>query len=847
MKTIRTVISILSLCIAVQACRKEPAPGPDVKGEVILTLTAPDALSLNFVSGSKALVNGTAVEVVSQNGRTMVGVEKSSDGRYEVIYPYEAYSRTRKYFVLPPAQFACSNGTASAAFTPLAGSVTTSSAAADIKLEALAAQLAVNMKDAVSLASIRVEDPDGAPLSGTFSYDSSSSALIPDKNHPAIEWTVLNLNDDGSGTRGETFRICIPAGSYPHGLVVRATTSDHRCCSVSTEPLRLKAGESSSVTIDFSKSADILFEEHFDLLAWGGDPVEGTAGYGPTPGETNVAAASCTGLEAAYFPKEPSVAGTDYFDLTTYDRSQRESPTLKVSRSLLANMGLLQWERLFYVRAYQGFIGCDSSAEHANRPVIRLPRCLKDFRTVEISMNICTEPGFACDLESENYNGVIKSLTIDGRAVDVDCHSSTVLSQAASRYHDRIIIPRDMIGDGEWHTIKMVYSPFTGSDCFRILPTVVRGVKNCLFLDDVVIRATASPVNEYIASTPVTVPTTQKGSKGEKASDIRLQPSYCTGINSETIYSTCADMGMDWMCGGLPSDESQWETVVSQALAFRAKYGDAAKIWCSHLPYGNRGTARNRDLCVPDPDLHKASVNFYKRAIRAIAPMKPANVLIHCNQTLLPESVDGSSLDMMIQSLVEIVPVSDSIGAHIVVENMSWGVGSDVTDLCHAVDEANRIARPKYDIRIGMDPGHANLYLNTVGNRGTIVDWLREAGTRIGQLHVNGNRGTKVKVSGTTVSAVDDHLFPGYDGGYFNDAGTKYTSYFDLAGRNHLWGSFYKVLVEECLYRGPFNYESSTHNHFGEVNGELRYDHIVSPQTVADNFHNYILKEYLDL
>ena len=230
-----------------------------------------------------------------------------------------------------------------------------------------------------------------------------------------------------------------------------------------------------------------------------------------------------------------------------------------------------------------------------------------------------------------------------------------------------------MVSDGEWHTLTFRYAAFGSDANFRITPTMVRNVKNCFWIDDIVVREVSCEGNDFVKNCKMVSPVTQKGNPSEDVSNIRLQPSFCTSINNSSIYSVCPSFGMDWMCGGLPSDESQWKSHVAEALSYRETYGPAAKIWCSHLPYGARGAIRNRDLCVPDEALRRQSVEFFKRAIRAIAPMRPANVLVHCNQTLLFN--DGSSVESLVKSLAEIVPVADSIGAHLVVENMAYGVG----------------------------------------------------------------------------------------------------------------------------------------------------------------------------
>ena len=229
---------------------------------------------------------------------------------------------------------------------------------------------------------------------------------------------------------------------------------------------------------------------------------------------------------------------------------------------------------------------------------------------------------------------------------------------------------------------------------------------------------------------------------------------------------------------------------------------------------------RNRDLCAAGAD-RAASVAFFTRAIRAVAPLKPKNVLVHCNQTLA--FGDGSSAASLALSLHELQTVADEIGAHVCVENMSYGVGADAAVLAAAVDEANALGSHRYEVRIAFDTGHANLYLTREQPGKTVVDWLRTAGARIGQLHIHGNRGWNGRIN-------DDHLMPGYAGRL---------GYADAIGRAGLWGEFYHTLLAECRYRGPFTYEISTRT-FGTVAGEERSDNVSAPWTIAHNYDTYL-------
>lgn len=126
----------------------------------------------------------------------------------------------------------------------------------------------------------------------------------------------------------------------------------------------------------------------------------------------------------------------------------------------------------------------------------------------------------------------------------------------------------------------------------------------------------------------------------------------------------------------------------------------------------------------------------------------------------------------------------------------------DAAVLAAAVDEANAMGSHRHEVRIAFDTGHANLYLTREQPGKTVLDWLRTAGARIGQLHIHGNRGWNGRIN-------DDHLMPGYAGRL---------GYADAIGRAGLWGEFYHALLAECRYRGPFTYEIASRT-FGTVAG----------------------------
>ena len=301
-------------------------------------------------------------------------------------------------------------------------------------------------------------------------------------------------------------------------------------------------------------------------------------------------------------------------------------------------------------------------------------------------------------------------------AVEVDVATGTDISQSVQGVtRTAVLLRAAKLTSGVWHQVRMSFGAVAAGSAFRFMPTVIRDVKNCFWIDDVEVCRTGRYAH---AGDCVTVePTTERAAAGEDVSRLRLRPSAVLSMANETTYTVTPGYGMTWICPSLSSDESVWTRDI--AFAEKQLAANGCKVWCIHLPYGSTTAARNRDLCAAGAD-RAASVAFFTRAIRAVAPLKPKNVLVHCNQTLA--FGDGSSAASLALSLHELQTVADEIGAHVCVENMSYGVGADAAVLAAAVDEANALGSHRYEVRIAFDTGHANLYLTREQPGKTVVD-----------------------------------------------------------------------------------------------------------------------------
>lgn len=835
MRTIRhSICVLLALPLLLGGCGKDGAgsgeePLPPVGGEVTLRLKALSGESgprWDWTGEQRALVNGVACPVgFDADGVPVVGVDASSDGLYTVYFPADAYSRVKQAFVLPPAQFPASDGNLQAVACPMYGTVRTTARVGEVTLSPLCGVVRISLAGSARIASVRVEDRAAGAVSGVFPFDPASPKISRDSDPGNVAWVVLDCAGTGGGvpltSSGTEFCVAVPEGDYAAGLRIRVTDCDHRSATYDIPgPCTVTAGGVKALaSLNYAPDPDLLFAEHFDNCVWGCDYVGETSGYGVGAGSSVPSPATSAGTEAAYVAKSAGTPGSVLFEISDYNAAPAASSMLAVRRDYLRNRGLYDWQRLFYASEYRGCLCGGDVGNYGNRGILVTP-CMAhadESCCAELAFRICLERGMASDVACMAESGVLLGCTIDGVPVDVDVATGADISQSVQGVtRTAVMLRAAKLTHGVWHEVRMSFGAVAAGSSFRFMPTVVRNARNCFWIDDVEVRRTARYPHsgDYVTVEP----TTERGAAGEDVSRLRLRPSAVLSMANETTYTTTPGYGMTWICPSLSSDESAWAQDIPAAEKLLA--ANNCKVWCIHLPYGSTTAVRNRDLCATGAD-RTASVAFFTKAIRAVAPLKPKNVLVHCNQTLA--FGDGSSAASLALSLHELQVVADGIGAHVCVENMSYGVGADAAVLAAAVDEANAMGSHRYEVRIAFDTGHANLYLTREQPGKTVVDWLRTAGTRIGQLHIHGNRGWNGRIN-------DDHLMPGYAGRL---------GYSDAIGKAGLWGEFYHVLLAECRYRGPFTYEISSRS-FGTVAGEERYDNVSAPWTIAHNYDTYM-------
>ena len=872
---LRLTLQIVALfALLLTSCSEDPTTdnggnvgnggnGP-AEGQITLYLSDKGFQNVEWESGEALTINRKTYYVEKANGKAVVYVDSSDNGTYEAFYPTALYDRADKTFTLPFAQF-YREGTIGENSLPMYGICKEGN---QLNMTAVCALLQLTVTGSEQITSVYVEDLSNGAIAGECKFSTSTLQLsAPKDSAPSSNWLTLNCAGKEKGgaqlsAAGTQFNIVIPAGSYSAGIKVRISDRNRKMVekvfSVSKE---VKGGEVLNLGIlEYAPDENLLYAQHFDNCTWGGDIVAGKKGLGRGNTATDVPSATSTGLESAICVKDSTTPGAAHVTTSDYINYTYNSSGLTLAKAYMRNRGLDDWRLLYMVQEYKGYLCGGDPAGHTNRGIVRFPFVSSLGSTpciAEISFRICLEGGYSGHIQLQGVSDTDGDMVIggsglvplnywvDGQELDIAPTTSKRISQA-SPTRTIIYINATDFTPGKWHDVKLKVGGFSSTTTLRFYPSIVRNDNNIYYLDDLVIRRIPYDYSE--ADYTIVEPTTELGDENEDVSRLRLRVGTTGSLTNDALFSGSAALGYTYISPGFGSKENavevydKWVASAKTGAELARKHN--RKIWCMHLPYGNQTEERYYDLCTPDEKQLDSVISYFSLMIRASRELQPKYLLIHCNQTL--QFNDGSSAESMAKALYELQLVADEVGTQIAVENMSHGVGADSKTLSECVDKANAMTSKgalKRPVKIAVDVGHANIYLSIVKNRGNVVDWIRECGTRIGALHMHDNRGqdndpTKRKYN-------DDHLNPGYPktGAYY-----KSNKAYGSIGERDLWGEFYYTLLKDCRYRGPFDYELSSRS-FGSVTtilgeSEERYDQINSPWHCAYIYDTYLYPAY---
>ena len=876
-----------------------PITEGNYEGLVMLKLSHHGISELTSWSSNDAItINNRSYYVnFTDEGEAVVYVQPDNNNSYSAVFPSKLYDRVGRKFTLPFTQFYNpeDNG---GSYLPATGAAN-KDGVLEFTTECIVAK--VTLAGDVTLRSIRLENRGEKSLAGVFSANRIES-LDNDGALNSRGVTVNCYESDNAmlSSAGTPFYIALPSGNYAQGLTLRVSDTNNRFQEFEIKPFQSEGGKLVDFgTFAYQPDPNIIYANHFDNMTWGGDIVGGKKGLGLGSPSTDPAPGNSKGSEAALYAKDATTAGSVLFDKSNYDChgfsyvQAKDASTLAVGKEYLANRGLTNWWCLYYGAEFNGYIGSGDNTI-TNRAILAIPR-IKEFEgnsgAAEISFDLAMLEGAECNMRVRILEGILEKLTIDGEEVDIDHRTSKIRAFGGSTgghdTHPFLIIDKEYFGDSKWHKVTMRLAAITSETTISLYPLEVRNCNNRYFLDNIVIRKIGYRYNDVV----YVAPTTEHGSPSDDISKMHLQVGSTGGALGETattldnLYRFAKSFGHTYISPGFGSvdqndpeafDDEKWLAIANNSK----RVYDAAglKVWCMHLPYGYQGTSTYGDyfnICSTDEAKRQTAVALLKRIVAAASPLKAKYLLIHCNQHLLyPDTQEGieAEITAMAKSLYELQLYAESKGTStIVVENMSWGVGSKASELASAVDQANAMTTNgalKRQVRVAMDTGHATaamMYANRNGKvtDANIVEWVKTIGPRLGATHIQGNRGANTSVAPYKYSVIhDDHMFPGTEGykasypsSYTNDGNTacsaSKTYFYDNNARNNLWGEFYKAMLKDCRYRGVFDYEASglAIATVKDLEG-LTFKRTLNPKSLARvnyNFDHYIYDEYRKL
>ncbi len=322
-------------------------------------------------------------------------------------------------------------------------------------------------------------------------------------------------------------------------------------------------------------------------------------------------------------------------------------------------------------------------------------------------------------------------------------------------------------------------------------------------------------------------PTTNPGSENENIGALKLTPGKLISIKSIN-ENNCkrlikAGLYVDVMLSDADvfgiTDEKLESMFKSAGNALDAT---GAPIWGVHLPYKNNVAIDSKTAST----IETAYNNHVKMIELCLKYLKPKHLVIHPGNTSV--YVGQADYDVRFKavqnSLVRIQAKLDELNSQygtkavLCVENCARKVAFDAPSMLDLLS-----AKGLEKTMICFDAGHAIVPLNgeyvnddssrSLKKTGDAAAMLKEMGTRVRTLHIHQNKGKK---EGSTY---DTHLTP-FAGGLID------------------WGEFYKVLLQDCRYRGCFMYEATYQDvHEGEG---------ATIETIAANYKDFMYPAFVE-
>lgn len=250
-------------------------------------------------------------------------------------------------------------------------------------------------------------------------------------------------------------------------------------------------------------------------------------------------------------------------------------------------------------------------------------------------------------------------------------------------------------------------------------------------------------------------------------------------VYAKSVGIDCIEVSINQQASQSTIDFVDGDEAMMTLLSDIKKSADDAgiQIWSIHMPYGSQ-----IDLSLINDTAREKVVAFQKKAIRMLAVLQPKYILFHPSHYLgLNER--QARIDQLVASVKEIKPVVDSIGAHIVIENL---LGLELLKDATRERPLGRTVEESLSILSLMDDDVFFIAdLNHIKNPENLILAM---GSRLKSLHVSDGDGE-----------VECHYLP-----------------CDGLGGTVNWTAVLTAL-NKVNYQGPFLYELSSYNDLADL------------------------------
>ena len=491
----------------------------EVEGETIRfyldiesSRTELSGVTVTWNEGDCINVNNRNYYVTIVDGAPVIDVAKNSNGTYEAYYPGNCYSTgATKFLRQTPMQF-YAEGSFGRDANPLFAMTTITDTNEEPKLSfsSLCGVLMLTVKGNAEVESIYVEDRAGENVAGDFQIDKENKQFKIYNSRVCRKGVVLNcLDADGNGVKlsesGTVFYIVLPVREYTSGLNIRISDTSHRSMNIESLTPRNIERNKILVTPAITYAPTTIYEEHFDLMVWGGDIVAGNKrGYTPTAANT-AAPTTVTGFERTLYDATYDIAGSEFMsqyngNLTTVHKTER-----KMSESYLNSRSILYTEPwAFRVEERPGYIGVGAKTSGGRGRYRTAPftHILKPAQVaVEFKFAAMTSMGTDVNVWFRNA-GFITEAYLDGKKIELTQTNhgytrngkSDVEVNGLNEYSEFVLnrttvtIPSSATEAKTWHTFKFIVNDAREDTALDIYATMASGSSSLgYYIDDIVV------------------------------------------------------------------------------------------------------------------------------------------------------------------------------------------------------------------------------------------------------------------------------------------------------------------------------------------------------------------------